>query len=464
MPRDRLKRKTKKPKGEKESTNEEVLPSKRPKLEASVTTGSPSLKPPSARFAFIETKSKVKKARRRAHKKADVLVPRVPSPALVSSKPSSPSDVPVQNSRSARTSVSSSKFTSPLITKKGRDGKKNLVAGATRLQAARERASEHWIENAGTDRPRGLTKSFVGNDEQKEILKFHATNNLGLRDWPEISLGQSGPMPRWRLREVEEDPKDGRDLHKDLIRTHRKRTHIRNVDQDDHPRSGDSSVGLGTLCWIFEPGPSTLWKGLTQEQLYEFAYLCLLDALNDFRSRDFIRATIKRAKLKSIRNVEDPLPPPPPPPRVTYFGPRAGVAEWPKIPPQIKGDLDHYYGIRSARPSLAVREGSNIPSQPRTYYDVDMMRHHMKGTLRGPGEISDTFDPVAFPVPQSVSEGGHGLRKSSLSKEWDPEKDAREDNNRNPRLGEYKILYFIVILIILSMFLCLFLYAFRIVR
>ncbi|KAJ6020687.1 hypothetical protein N7540_006191 [Penicillium herquei] len=439
MTRDRLKRKTKNPKVEKESTNEGDLPSKRPKLDASATTRSPSpdfLKSQSANVTLTETQSKVKNSRH-AHKKADVLVPRVPSPALVSSKRSLSIDAPVQISTSARTSVSSSKSTSPFITKKGTEKPKILVAGATQLQLARERASEHWIENAGTDRPRGLTKSFIGNEKQKEVLKFHATNSLGPRDWPEIALGQSGPMPRWRLREVEEDPQDGRDLHMDLIRTHKKRTQIQHVNQDDHPRSGDPSVGLGTLCWIFEPGPSTLWKGLTQEQLYEFAYLCLMDALNDFRSRDIIRATIKRAKLRSIRNVEDPLPPPPPPPRVTYFGPRAGVAEWPKIPPQIKGDLDHYYGIRYNhqyyRPSLGVREGSN--NHPKTYYDVDIMRHHMKGTLKNPGEICDTFDPVASPAPQSVyEEGRYGPRKSSLSKEWDPEKDAREDSNRNPRL------------------------------
>ncbi|KAJ5709513.1 hypothetical protein N7493_010847 [Penicillium malachiteum] len=463
MARDRLQRKTKKPKGEKESPKEEKSSSKRPKLETSFTPRferADFLKPPSAKVGLTGAQSKAKKSRL-AHHKANVHVPRVPSPALVSSKSSSPSDIPVPNSASARTSVSSSKSTSPFITKKISNENKNLVAGATQLQPARERASQHWIEHAGMDRPRGLTKSFVGNEEQKEVLKFHATDSLGPGDWPEISLGQSGPMPRWRLREVEEDPPHGRDLHKDLIRTHKKRTHIRNVDQDDHPKSGDSSVGLGTLCWIFEPGPSALWKGLSQEQLYEFAYLCLLDALNDFRSRDIIRATIKRAKLESICNVEDPLPPPPPPPSVTYFGPRAGVAEWPKILPQIKGGFDYHYAQRYFRPSLAVREGSN--TLPQTYIKTDMMRYHMKGTLRNPEDVCDSLDPTGSLPPESVFGGGNG-RKSSLSKEWDPEKDAREDFNRNPRLGEYKLLYFLVVIIILSMFLCLFLYAFGIVR
>ncbi|KAJ5608966.1 hypothetical protein N7528_009533 [Penicillium herquei] len=462
MARDRLKRKTKKPKGEKESPKEVDLPSKRPKLETSVPPRferADFLTPPSAKVRLTGTQSKAKKSHL-APEKADVHVPRVPSPAFVSSK-LSPSDTTVPNSTSARTSFSSSKSTSPLMTKKTRDENKNLVAGGTKLEPARERASQHWIEHAGVDRPRGLTKSFIGNDEWKEVLKFHATDSLGPGDWPEIYFGQSGPMPRWRLREVAEDPPNGRDLHKDLIRTHKKRTHIRNVDQDDHPKSGNSSVGLGTLCWIFEPGPSTLWKGLSQEQLYEFAYLGLVDALNDFRSRDMIRATIKRAKLESIFNVEDPLPPPPPPPSVTYFGPRAGVAEWPKVPLQMKGRFDYHYAHRYFRPSMAVREGSN--TLPKTYSKTDQMRFHMKGTLRNAGDVCDSFDPTGALPQESVFGSGNG-RKSSLSKEWDPEKDAREDFNRNPRLGEYKLLYFLVVIIILSMFLCLFLYAFGIVR
>ncbi|KAJ5933318.1 hypothetical protein N7454_005647 [Penicillium verhagenii] len=250
---------------------------------------------------------------------------------------------------------------------------------------------------------RGMIKARVGTNPPRNVMQFHATDSLGKRaiPWPVISFGPDGPMPRWRLWEHQPDLPLGRDLALDLIRTHRDRTVIRGLNHNSHPRSNDSSIGLGALYWDFEAGPENTWTGLTREELYEFAYKCLEDALNDYISRHEFRLAIKSANLRSIANVEDPLPPIPKPPAVTHFGPGAGVTAWPRTPPLMEGTPNYYFGNRFSRPSMAVNMGQSAGT--RTDFLVSRMRHHLKGTLGQAGTTDPSRDPRDETPPPPVN-------------------------------------------------------------
>ncbi|KAJ5266822.1 hypothetical protein N7478_009630 [Penicillium angulare] len=325
---------------------------------------------------------------------------------------------------------------------------------------------------------RGL-HAKVSKDLQTETVTFQPTTSLGPGCWPEIRFGEHGPMPRWTLKESKQDIRNGRDLSIDLIRTHKDRTNIIGVDQYAHPPSGDWKIGLGTLEWKFEPGPPVKWKGLTEAQLYEFAYLCLMDALGDYRSRETIRSKIREMRFRSVRNVQDPLPPPPAPPKVTHFGPNPGITEWPKMPPPVHGAYTRFFNDYW-RPTMGLHTDYNrgllrVKPDPGgasdNHFLTSRMFHHLKGTLGPePAKISESRDPKASmsPVDSVASSEGSEPRKSSLSKEWDPEKATGHSKHLRAggvvAMSEYRFLYFFVVILILSMFLCLFLYAFKIIK
>ncbi|KAJ5751653.1 hypothetical protein N7520_008570 [Penicillium odoratum] len=239
---------------------------------------------------------------------------------------------------------------------------------------------------------REMIKTPSAADPTPNVYQFHASKSLGEGNWPVISLGQQGPLPRWRLWLHKPDLPLGKDLQLDLIRTHQNRTVIRGLNHDSKPKSNDPTIGLGALHWEFEPGPAAGWGGLSGEQLYEYAYKCLEDALNDYTSRHQIREVLRRANLPAIAHVEDPLSPLPSPPAVTHFGPEAGVARWPKIPAPISGEIKTFFGNRYWRPSMAVRPGKR--GRSNMDFLVTRMRRHLRGTLSPPGVTSHSLDPV----------------------------------------------------------------------
>jgi hypothetical protein len=279
-------------------------------------------------------------------------------------------------------------------------------------------------------RETGMIKTVIGTET---VLQFRATDSLGERKtWPVISFGKNGPFPRWRLFQHDPDLPKGRDLALDLIRTHRDRTIIQGLDHNSHPKSNDSSIGLGALYWEFQYGTKDTWGDLTKEQLYEFAYKCLEDALNDYQNRHEMRLLLKQINLSSVANVEDPLPHLPKPPRLTHFGPQAGVAAWPKMPPLMKGAPRYYFGQRYQRPYMAIRErGHNKASV--TDWLITRMRHHMKGTMGRPGVVSRSRDlrdksPPAAAAPANSAERDH-------SKRYTAKKEGLKTGGTNKELG-----------------------------
>lgn len=308
------------------------------------------------------------------------------------------------------------------------------------------------------ERERGMIKTIIGG---KSIIQFRTTNSLGERkSWPVISLGKEGPCPRWRLFQHEADLPNGKDLALDLIRTHRDRTIIRGLDHNSHPKSNDSSIGLGALYWDFQAGTEDTWDGLTRKELYEFAYKCLEDALNDYQSRTEIRLLLKQINLSVVANVEDPLPPLPEPPKVTHLGPEAGAA-WLKMPPRMEGVPRPYFGNRYWRPSMTVREGHS--KAKNTDWLIARMRHHMKGTLGRPGVMSRSRHPrnKTPDPPVALNSGEKDYRKlpTGVKSALKAGGTRKELGGRAAPVGEYQSPSFVLFILYKS--LCLVLYALR---
>ena len=282
-----------------------------------------------------------------------------------------------------------------------------------------------------------LNKRPDPNDSLRFIYEFGLPERLP-QNWavqvPPISFGDNAPMPRWRLALDElSDPTKGRDLEKDLISTGKKTTIIQGLAPDSHPRSFDSSIGLGGLQWIFEPGlPGSLLSGTL---LYEIAYMCLIQALNNQISRTQIRREIVSGPLwPNVCNVEDPLPPPPEEPETKYFEKYRGERDSSKD----YSDIQTY-----KRPRSDVRARWWVPDSDEETHYADRIWYHEKGT-QGPVHQTD---------PHEVVERSRKRAKKRARKEGKIE-----------RIGEYKCVWLCVILLVLSMFLCLFLYSLGIIK
>ncbi|KAJ5590897.1 hypothetical protein N7450_004869 [Penicillium hetheringtonii] len=229
---------------------------------------------------------------------------------------------------------------------------------------------------------RGLLKKKADpNDATKFTYQFDLPAGFP-QSWavqvPPISFGDNAPMPRWRLALNLRDPAEGRDLEEDLISTGKDTTIIEGLAPNSHPRSFDSSIGLGGLQWIFEPGlPGSLLSGAL---LYEAAYMCLIEALKSQIARTQIRREIASGPLwPKVCNVEDPLPPPPQKPETKYFEKYQGKRD----SSNEKSDVKTYKRSRSdVRP-----RGWTPASEEETTY-ADRIWYHDKGT-QGPLHQAD---------------------------------------------------------------------------
>lgn len=357
-------------------------------------------------------------------------------------------------------------------------GLRGLVTGTENPAAAEEEEEEVHV------RQRGLREAPDPTDPTRKYLILPATESLGQRDWPTISYGDNAPEPRWRVMPDPTDPfMYGKDLSMDLIQTATGKYAIKGVlpswdpkfVQGKHkpPMAFDASVGLGGLLWTFEHGSEDRWNTLSKDALYEFAYRCLEDAIGDPIARDQFRDAIQAGQYReAVCNVEDPLPPLPPAPKTTEFGRQSLAHELLKAPKRL-GEMNWYFKGYN-RPSMAIRPGANRPQNQHIL--AARMFEHMRASLANPApreEYSDTSSEGESPTTSS--------KKSSLSEELDPEElpDAEDppsdsegrgspappgDGGNIAQIGEYRCVLFSVILLVLSMFMCLFLYSFKIIR
>jgi hypothetical protein len=260
------------------------------------------------------------------------------------------------------------------------------------------------------------------------------------KDWhtniPPISFGENAPVPRWRFASDPTKPAQGKDLEKDLVRTVAGKSVIDGVASGSHPRSFDSSIGLGGLKWVFDPGlPANTSNLLHGEKLYEMAHNYLTDALQNPISRTQMRREIANGPLwPKVCNVEDPLPPPPERPKTNFYTDyRADYRD-----PNAQVESDDY---KRAAPKPRAR--GSTPAEVKATTHADRLLYHEQGA-DGPLHLAD---------PRKI-----------LGIEHDSSDDEGRKEGKIAKIGEYKCVWLCVILLVLSMFLCLFLYSFGIIK
>lgn len=258
----------------------------------------------------------------------------------------------------------------------------------------------------------------------------------GPRNIPQISFGENAPVPRWRFASSTIKPPRGKDLKKDLIRTVAGKSVIDGLTSESHPRSFDSSIGLGGLQWVFDPGLPAISPNMVHgRELYEMAYNCLIGALQNPISRAQMKREIANSSLwPEVCNVEDPLPPPPKRPKTTFY---TGYRKDDKGP-QARREADDY-----KRPVPIPRARGSTPAEDSEPTYADRLLYHDKGA-GGPLQQADPRKVLGFESDNSEDEG-------------------RKDG-KIAKIGEYKCVWLCVILLVLSMFLCLFLYSFGIIK
>ncbi|GLI72799.1 hypothetical protein PoHVEF18_000983 [Penicillium ochrochloron] len=328
------------------------------------------------------------------------------------------------------------------------------------------------------------------------------------RGHPKIYYGQNAPLPRWRT--LLDDQDLGANIERDLIRTHPGRTIIPGVAPNTNPKAHDNTIGLGDLKWNFDPGPASVWGNLTGQELYAHAHSLLIEALGCGHSRRQLGDAIRNEQYASfIANVEDPVPPPP---RLDPSGAVAPLSStFNRILASTKAlkaqNQTFSDGDKTERPELKYQPEQDMPNKEKDLPIAAVMKKNMKGTL-GPVDQQDpSLDPVAEPkVPKAkatkkrlptrtkatkkrtkkaaVKGGKQQTHKgagaqdigseqklvsipSSLHRNvWVPPLARRSagDGGKIARIGEYKCVCFVVILMILSMFLYPFPYTFKMIR
>lgn len=286
---------------------------------------------------------------------------------------------------------------------------------------------------------------------------LRAPSNLGRLLWPKIGFGDRAPRPRWL------------------------------VNKENQPR------GRWNLVWTFDAGPSAGWNQLSQDQLFEYAYKCLEDALDDPISREQFRFALTTtiatsnggpAAVASVSNIEDPLPPLPTAPQSSCLEPQPGLHGIAEAPTQL--EQASYYLPNYERPSTAVRPGLYAcPSN--LHVMAAKMFHQMKGTLGPPGSPATTMEQTGGGSPSLEEDKSLDSQSSSydampssrvrgVGEQYDPERlqdiptSGRlsplppEDGGQIARFGEYRCVWGSVSVLVLSMFLCLFLYSFDIIK
>lgn len=125
------------------------------------------------------------------------------------------------------------------------------------------------------------------------------------------------------------------------------------------PPSSQRSGEVVTLEWKFDAGSQRLWKGLTREQLVEYAYKYLEKTFDDPLFRDDFRLAIRTGSYADdINRIEDPLPPLPAAPTTSYFGTKGGS-------PSILHDETFFYYTHKS-PVVAFRPGMYAQKSPFT--------------------------------------------------------------------------------------------------
>lgn len=244
----------------------------------------------------------------------------------------------------------------------------------------------------------------VSQVQQAQQAQQYPVNQIAVG--PRVSFGEQGAYPRWVL--------------------------VPALQQ------GNQQLPSHKLMWEFEPGPPSGWGGLTKEQLYEWSYNWQRAWVEDPEGREAIISHLRYGPLKElVKGVAQPLPPLPNPPATNFY-----------LKPVTPPAPAHYetwrwsYKRDYTRPTAPIRQGM-----------------YSRGLNPGQQGVGD--EEIQLPGI-STHRKQYGANRERA--EAGAAKPLALDDGEEPEIGEYKWIWFIVIILVISMFLCLFLYAFKIIK
>lgn len=255
---------------------------------------------------------------------------------------------------------------------------------------------------------------------------------------PKIGFGETAPQPRWVVVPSTSSPLD-------LYRA----------------SQVEEGQKLHSLDWKFESGPPSAWKGLSREQLILQAHLWLINQLADPITRDKFRIAIARGPhAKLVENMEDPLPPLP----AAYGGFTGHFLGRSKSMPEEAPRSPNYSYPNYERPSVAARIDNPTGDSRRAGGFIAQMKGAFGITSLQPADLESQR-------LGSVSDDGSLDRRykeeavdRALGRRPAPRQDSALDDDAQAPRGKYRCLWLLVVLLLLAIFLCLFLYSFGIIR
>ncbi|KAL4945170.1 hypothetical protein BDV06DRAFT_209666 [Aspergillus oleicola] len=266
------------------------------------------------------------------------------------------------------------------------------------------------------------------------------------KNLPKIYLGDSSPRPRWLIRPVSEQ----------------------NTSSTSLPSNASQLPRLGQLRWEFDAGLPAR-HGQDEAQLREYAYRYLQRSLSDPIVREQVRGLIWHGRFApTVAHVEDPLPIPPPPPHFKDQKP----ADYENLRPPVSASAPDDYTFMYPgyeRPSLATRSYKSTQTQ---YPRKSTMEQLHSFSFGAPNHTAPTNQHVNQPMnfgESCASSRSNSTASSSGTtlKEFEPEYHRElhnDEGHHHLRPGEYKWIWITLTGLILALFLCLFLYAFGILR
>ncbi|KAI9373688.1 hypothetical protein BJX61DRAFT_367844 [Aspergillus egyptiacus] len=290
------------------------------------------------------------------------------------------------------------------------------------------------------------------NEEDLALSMVPAAGRVPPYGLPQIYLGDSSPAPRWLIRPVQPVPEPS------------------SSSSSSSASSGSKPPPLGRLRWEFDPGPGAQ-HGENAARLRGYAYQYLLNSLSDPVVRDEMRELIWNGPYsKYVEHVEDPLPIPPPP---AYIKDKKKLLDSVDLMPPISASApDEYLYMYPdyKRPSLAARVARSpveTPSSSRTATESSSATPSPNGDSSGTTrlDINSHVSEANRPRPRastsssSSTSGGPKNYASDIAPFHD-----EEGQHFQPGESKHRWIWILLTVLILSMFLCLFLYAFGILR
>ncbi|KAF7121600.1 hypothetical protein CNMCM5793_009070 [Aspergillus hiratsukae] len=124
------------------------------------------------------------------------------------------------------------------------------------------------------------------------------------------------------------------------------------------PQQGNQQLprvpGSRNVMWKFEPGPPSGWRGLTNEQLYEWAYNILRSRIEDPEQREAMIRYLQKGPLKELmKGIAQPLPPVPAPPATNFYT----IPPNSPLPPPAPNEPGRWTYRGYTRPTTRIRQG-----------------------------------------------------------------------------------------------------------